>query len=57
MTNFVAFFSTVSAIFAFLTIIWNRKDWVNFTIKLIFFAMTLWSLFNLGQVLGFVVKT
>ena len=46
----------VTIIFMLLTIIWSTKNRSNFTIKFIFFYMTLWSCFNFLNTLGYLVK-
>lgn len=41
-----------TVIFALLFLVWHRKDWLNFSIKVAFFALMVWGAVESG----FVVK-
>ena len=43
-------------VFTFLLVIWSRKSWLDFTLKMVFAAMTGWSGFLLAQAFGYIVK-
>ena len=37
--------------FAFLFFVWNKDNWVNVTIKMCLFAMTIWSVVHVVRAL------
>ena len=46
----------VTLIFGALFLVWSRKTGLNFTIKVIFFIMVVWSIFRVTLDTGYVVK-
>lgn len=43
-------------IFLFLSFVWQKNDWLNLFVKVLFFGLALWAGFQTFQQLGFIVK-
>lgn len=56
MQTLNSFLIVTTLAFAFLAIIWNRKDWFNFSLKFLFIVLLGWSLFLLLVNNGYLVK-
>jgi hypothetical protein len=52
----ISFLITTTFFFLFLSFIWTRKDWFNFTIKFVFFGCGVWGIVLSLIQLGFVFK-
>lgn len=50
------YFGCAAFLFAFLTFMWSARTWRSIFIKLMLFAMCVFSIFFLLQNLGYIVK-
>jgi hypothetical protein len=50
------YLATSSILFLLLFAIWQKKDWPNFFLKVLFCSLFLWGLVLLGLNLGFLVR-
>jgi len=51
-----AYFITVMIVCAFLSYVWSNNSWLNVWIKFTLITLTGWSIFNVLQHLGYIVK-
>lgn len=42
--------------FLALAVVWKRSDWLNFSIKFVFFLMAGWGAFETLKAFGYIIK-
>jgi hypothetical protein len=55
MTNL--YFIVSGMIFTYLLVRWSTRGWLNISVKIGFFVMTMWSAFLYLHALGWIIKS